>query len=81
MKLTHTNVPLFNLQNKITNRKKIALHNRNNSFDEKESSGGYQLNEIMQVITNIYNTNTNLMFRSDSQGCLMDELKKEEVQS
>lgn len=81
MTLTHTNVPLFNLQNKIINRKKIALHNRNNSFDEKESSGGYQLNEIMQVITNIYNTNTNLMFRSDSQGRLMDELKKEEVQS
>lgn len=81
MKLIHTNVPLFNLQNKIINRKKIALHNRNNSFDEKESSGGYQLNEIMQVITNIYNTNTNLMFRSDSQGRLMDELKKEEVQS
>lgn len=74
---------MFNLQNKIINRKKIALHNRNNSFDEKESSdpGGYQLNEIMQVITNIYNTNTNLMFRPDSQGRLMDELKKEEVQS
>lgn len=73
---------MFNLQNKIMNRKKIALHNRNNSFDEKESSdpGGYQLNEIMQVINNIYNTNTNLMFRPDSQG-LMDELNKEEVQS
>lgn len=73
---------MFNLQNKIINRK-IALHNRNNSFHEKESSGpgGYQLNEIMQVITNIYNTNTNLMFRPDSQGRLMDELKKEEVQS
>lgn len=74
---------MFNLQNKIINRKKIALHNRKKSFDEKESRGpgGYQLNEIMQVITNIYNANTNLMFRPDSQGRLMDELKKEEVQS